>query len=43
VTPPKTKGFGSLLVERALSGDLGDACIEFAPAGVVCTVEIALG
>jgi PAS domain S-box-containing protein len=42
VKPPEKKGFGSLLVERALNGELGDAKIDFAPDGVVCNLEIGL-
>jgi PAS domain S-box-containing protein len=42
VAPPSKKGFGSLLVERALKNELGNAEIDFAPAGVLCKIEIAL-
>jgi len=43
VTPPKRRGFGSRLIERSLAQDLeGDAKIEFAPTGVVCTVDAPL-
>ena len=42
VKPPERKGFGSQLIERALDGDQGAARFEFAPQGVMCTLEIAL-
>ncbi len=41
VLPPEKKGFGSMLIERVLS-DLGRAQFDFAPAGVTCTLDIAL-
>jgi PAS domain S-box-containing protein len=42
VEPPQRKGFGSLLIERALAGEQGEARLEFAPEGIVCTFEMAL-
>jgi two-component sensor histidine kinase len=40
VQPPQRRGFGSRLIERSLAQDLdGAASIEFAPGGVVCTLE----
>jgi two-component sensor histidine kinase len=40
VEPPQRRGFGSRLIERSLAQDLdGAARIEFAPGGVVCTLE----
>jgi PAS domain S-box-containing protein len=42
VKPPERKGFGSQLIERALDGGQGAARFEFAPQGVMCTLEIAL-
>jgi PAS domain S-box-containing protein len=40
VAPPQRRGFGSRLIERSLAQDLdGAARIEFAPGGVVCTLE----
>ncbi len=40
VGPPTRRGFGSRLIERSLAHDLqGKAIIEFAPAGVICTVD----
>ncbi len=42
VTPPLRKGFGSLLVERGLGGEGGNARFDFAPDGLVCTLEIDL-
>jgi len=41
VTPPRRKGFGSTLIERALDGERGSARIDYAADGVVCTLEIA--
>jgi PAS domain S-box-containing protein len=42
VSPPTQKGFGSLLIERALQGQLGQARLDFDPAGLVCSMEISL-
>lgn len=43
VTAPARRGFGSRLVERALTGELkGGARLEFDPAGVVCDLGVAL-
>ncbi|WP_457089191.1 sensor histidine kinase [Microvirga sp. P5_D2] len=44
VTPPKRRGFGTRLVERSLAqGQLaGEAKIDFAPDGVVCTIDAPL-
>ena len=42
VTPPERKGFGSMLIERALHNELGSAAIYFAPEGVTCTLEIGV-
>ena len=42
MTPPLRKGFGSLLVERGLGGEGGNARFDFAPDGLVCTLEIDL-
>jgi len=44
VVPPLRRGFGTRLVERSLAqGHLGgEAMIDFAPAGVVCTVDAPL-
>ena len=42
VAPPERRGFGSLLIERALAQDLGgSARLEFHPEGVVCTISAA--
>ncbi|WP_246215873.1 PAS domain-containing sensor histidine kinase [Microvirga makkahensis] len=39
VRPPSRRGFGTRLIERSLAGDLqGEAKIEFALTGVVCTI-----
>ena len=42
VSAPAKKGFGSLIVERAMKNELGNAEIDFAPTGVICKIEIAL-
>ncbi|MBM6579282.1 PAS domain-containing protein [Microvirga sp. BT689] len=40
---PKRRGFGSRLIERSLAHDLnGRAKIDFAPTGVICTVDAPL-
>jgi PAS domain S-box-containing protein len=40
VAPPTRRGFGSRLIERSLARDLdGEVKLEFAPAGLVCTVD----
>ncbi|WP_099515852.1 sensor histidine kinase [Microvirga ossetica] len=42
VRPPKRRGFGSRLLERALAHDLdGAVTLEFAATGVVCTLQTA--
>jgi PAS domain S-box-containing protein len=40
VAPPKQKGFGSLLIERALRAELGGVRLDFDPQGVICTLDI---
>ena len=43
VTPPTRRGFGSKLIERALSEALdGGVRLNFDPAGLVCTVDAHL-
>lgn len=43
VSPPQRRGFGSRLVEGALSQDLGgSAQILFEPAGIICTIRAVL-
>jgi two-component sensor histidine kinase len=40
VVPPLHRGFGSRLIERSLAQDLnGTVVIDFAPSGVICTIE----
>ncbi|MBB4226644.1 PAS domain S-box protein [Rhizobium mongolense] len=40
VVPPKHKGFGSRLIERALAAELnGEVRVEYPPTGVVCTID----
>jgi len=43
VKVPTRRGFGTRLIERSLALDLdGDVQIDFAPGGVVCTVDAPL-
>jgi two-component sensor histidine kinase len=43
VQEPTRRGFGTRLIERSLAQDLdGDVRIEFAPTGVVCSVDAPL-
>ncbi|MCG7391762.1 PAS domain-containing protein [Microvirga sp. ACRRW] len=40
VQPPQRRGFGTRLIERSLASDLqGNVQIDFAPSGVVCTID----
>jgi PAS domain S-box-containing protein len=44
VSPPERKGFGSRLLERGLAHELDGAVrLDYAPAGLVCEIEIPLG
>ena len=40
VSPPRQKGFGSHLIERAFGGQLGSAQLVFSPQGLSCILEI---
>lgn len=43
VSPPRRTGFGSRMIERALSAELrGPVHIDFRPNGVVCTIDSPL-
>jgi two-component sensor histidine kinase len=43
VKEPARKGFGTTLIQRGLTGQLGGrAEIEFAPSGLRCTLECPL-
>ncbi len=43
VVPPRSRGFGSRMVEQGLAGELqGDVRIDFRPEGVVCTIDAPL-
>jgi PAS domain S-box-containing protein len=42
ISPPKQKGFGSHLIERAFGGQLGSAQLVFNPQGLLCALEVAL-
>ncbi|SCY67265.1 HWE histidine kinase domain-containing protein [Microvirga guangxiensis] len=40
IQPPQRRGFGTRLIERSLASDLqGNVKIDFAPTGVVCTID----
>lgn len=42
VTPPTHRGFGSWVIQRGLAHELGGrVTLDFPPAGVVCTIDIA--
>jgi two-component sensor histidine kinase len=41
VRPPSRRGFGSVVIERALQGEGGGAHIEFDPAGVIVRLKSA--
>jgi two-component system CheB/CheR fusion protein len=42
VEPPKHKGFGSRLIEQALSSESWKTRVDYDPRGLECVVEIAL-
>ncbi len=43
VSVPRSKGFGSMLLERTLKGDLnGDVHLDFLPSGLVCSISARL-
>jgi PAS domain S-box-containing protein len=43
VSPPTRSGFGSVLLERSLKGDLNaDVSLDFQPSGLVCTIRAPL-
>jgi two-component sensor histidine kinase len=43
VSPPRRSGFGRLLLERALTSDLGgDVELDFAEDGLRCAIAIPL-
>jgi two-component sensor histidine kinase len=42
VRPPAQRGFGSLLIERAMQNHLGQARLDFEPQGLICSIEISL-
>lgn len=43
VKAPSERGYGSMMIERALAHDLqGTAKLEFAPTGLVCTISAPL-
>lgn len=43
VAMPKTRGFGSRLLEQGLARELrGSVCLDFAPAGLSCRIDMPL-
>jgi PAS domain S-box-containing protein len=42
ITPPKRKGFGSRLIERAFGGEANAADFAFHAQGLTCTLELTL-
>jgi two-component sensor histidine kinase len=42
VTKPSRRGFGSVMIERALSDVGGKAVMDFVSAGLVCELSIPL-
>ena len=43
VRPPTRKGFGTRLIERGLTGQIGGVLsLDYPPEGVTCTVEAPL-
>jgi len=40
VTEPARRGFGTRMIQRALSGEEGTATFDFRPEGVVCQLQI---
>lgn len=42
VSPPKRRGFGTRMIERALKGEKGTVGFEFDPTGLACTLTIAI-
>jgi len=43
VHPPRRRGFGSRMIEKALATELhGQVQLDFPPEGVCCTMEMAL-
>jgi two-component sensor histidine kinase len=42
VEPPARKGFGSTLIEKALSGNQGEVRLRFEATGLVCELKIVL-
>jgi two-component sensor histidine kinase len=43
VAAPKKRGFGSRLIERGLSGEMGgEVRLMFEPDGLICTIDAPL-
>jgi PAS domain S-box-containing protein len=42
VVPPTRRGFGTQMIERTLHGEQGSAKLDYAPTGLVCTLEMRL-
>jgi PAS domain S-box-containing protein len=43
VAPPTRQGFGTRMIERALTADGGSATLDFNPEGLVCTMHMPIG
>lgn len=44
VTPPRRRGFGSMMLERALASELvGSVKLDFAASGLCCTINAPVG
>ena len=43
VLEPSKKGFGTRMIERALQAEKGEAQMQFAATGLLCTMRIGLG
>lgn len=42
--PPKQRGFGSLLIEKALAQDVqGDVTMDYRPGGLTCSITLPFG
>ena len=41
VTPPETKGFGSILIDQSFGED-GESCFVFPPEGLICALTISV-
>jgi two-component sensor histidine kinase len=42
VTAPSRQGFGSRLIQASFAGAGGSATVDYAPAGLVCIIDVAV-